>query len=94
VALGVGPAQNQRLEGRQLALVEPPRAAALGAVAQSGDALSIEADHPVAQGLAVHPRLARRLLVAHAAQRVGERDQTTRHAAGALLARQAAQLVR
>jgi hypothetical protein len=94
VALGVGPAQNQRLERRQLAVVEPGRTAALGAVAQPGDALGVEADDPVAQGLAVHPRRPRRLLAAHPVERVGQGDQPTRHPTVALLARQAAQLVR
>jgi hypothetical protein len=55
VALGVRAAQHQRLQRRQLAVVEPDRAAALGPIAQTFEPFGVEADHPVPKCLAVHP---------------------------------------
>ena len=85
VALRIGPAQHHGLERRQLAVVEPGRAAAPGPIAQALDASGVEPDHPVAQRLAVHPGLARGLLAAHPVEPVGQAEQAARHPAIALL---------
>jgi hypothetical protein len=92
IAFRVRAAQHQRLERRQLTIVEPGRAAALGPITQTLDPFGIKADHPVPERLAVHARLARRVLAAHAVEHVGQGEQPARYPAVGLLAGQAAQL--
>ena len=72
IALGIGPAQHQGLEGRHLALVERGWAAAAWTIAQAVHALGVEADHPVPERLPVHPGLLGRLFAAHAVERIGQ----------------------
>jgi Transposase, Mutator family len=93
LAASRGGPQRQGLERRQLALVEPGRAAALGPIAQALDPLGVEADHPVAQRLAVHAGLAGSFPPAHAIQGVGHAKQAARHPAIALLPCRPTQLV-
>ena len=93
VALRVRAAQHQRLERRQLAVVEPARAAALGPIAQPLDPFGVEADHPVPECLAVHACLTRRVLAAHPGEHIGQPEQPARDPAVALLAGQPAQLL-
>jgi hypothetical protein len=92
VTLRVGAAQHQRLQRRELPLVEPRRATAPGPVAQAFDAFGVEPDDPIAQGLAVHAGLAGGALAAHPIHHVGEANQSACHPAIALLPRQPAQL--
>ena len=92
VALGIRAPQHQRLERRQLAVIEPGRAAALGPIPQPLDALGVEADHPVPERLAVHARLAGGPPAGHPVQCVGYAEQPTGDPTIGLLARQAAQL--
>jgi hypothetical protein len=75
VAFRIGAAQDQGLQRRQLALVEPRPPAALGPIAEALDPLGIEPDHPIPQRLAVHPRQAGGPSTIHAVQRMGQTQQ-------------------
>jgi hypothetical protein len=75
IALGVRPAQHEGLERCHLTLIEEGWAAAAWTIAQALDALGVEADHPVPEGLPVHPGLLGRLLAAHAVERVGQSQE-------------------
>jgi hypothetical protein len=93
IPLGVRATQDQGFQRGQLTFVEPTRPTTLGSIAKPRDSFGVEADHPIPQRLAIHPRLTRRLLAAHAVAHVGQGDQSAGHPAVRLLARQAAQLL-
>lgn len=93
VALGVGAAQDQGTQARQLPLVQPSRPSALGAVAQTFDPRGVEPDDPVPKRLPIHPGTMRRLLPAHAVEHIGQRHQPAGHPAVALLPGEPAQLL-
>lgn len=93
VAFRVRATQDQGLEGRHLAFVQPWRPPAARPVVQTLDAVFVEADHPIAQRLPVHAGLARGPFAAHAVEHVGERQQPARHPAVGLEPRQPAQLL-
>ena len=94
VALRVRAAQHQRLQRRQLTVIEPGRAAALGPITQTFDPLDVEPDDPIPERLTIHPGQAGGLAAIHAVQRVGQTQQPRRHAAVGLPAGQAAQPLR
>ncbi|CAI9406739.1 hypothetical protein ANOBCDAF_01508 [Pleomorphomonas sp. T1.2MG-36] len=72
VAIRIGTAQDHGPQDRLLAFVQKRLRTRALAIAKAGDPFSVEADHPVAQCLPVHPSRSRRLGTAHAVKGVGD----------------------
>ena len=73
VPLGIGTAQDMRLEGRLLALAQPLGPAAARPVVQALGTFGVEAQDGIAQGLPFHSGQPRRFSPRHAVERVGQR---------------------
>jgi len=79
-----------RQQNGLLAIAELLRIVTLGLIAKSGDAVLVVADHPIPQGLAVHPGRPRRRQTRHAVQGIGDRHHPGCHTAILLPPRQGA----
>src|SRR5262249_7835131 len=91
VFVRIGPLQHDLQQLGLLPLVEDRRATAGPAIGETGDAVRVVADNPVAQRLPVHASTGGGLGPVHSRQRVGDRQDTACNARVALVLGQLAQ---
>jgi hypothetical protein len=80
VRLGIGAFEDDVGKACLLAFAQSLRRMALRPVPQTGDALGVIAQNPVAQRLAVHASSPGRLATVHPVERIGQRQKPARHA--------------